>query len=188
MSKGVITTENCTPEDMSYYTMIRETIHGLDNLITATIRHSVTIITGALGLGVALSPIIPNPYWGVAFLFLTTVVALILTWGSHQRVNLYADMLAEQVAVAEMLEDQLLLDIIPAAGSVQKKGEYSGIKITKRIEQNVGYAGKRGKIIFKIGIIAFYTIEAAIFLYLIYRVLSFFFCWEVTFGNGFFNW
>lgn len=164
MSKGAITTENCSPEDMSYYTMIRETTHGLDNLIVTTIHHSVVIITGALGLGVALFPVIQDP-WGKAFLFVTTVVAFILTLGSHRRVKLYSDLLTEHVAVAEELEDQLLSD--------------DNIKITKRIEQNVEYAGMKGEIIFKRGIMAFYTIEVAILAYLVYWILSLFFGWKV---------
>jgi len=164
MSKGAITTENCSPEDMSYYTMIRETTHGLDNLIVTTIHHSVVIITGALGLGVALSPVIQDP-WGKAFLLITTVVAFILTLGSHRRVELYSDLLTEHVAVAAELEDQLLSD--------------DNIKITKRVEQNVEYAGMKGEIIFKRGIMAFYVIEAAIFIYLLYSILSPLFCWKI---------
>jgi len=164
MAQRRVTTQACSPEDMSYYVMIRETTHGLDNLIVTTIHHSVVIITGALGLGVALFPVIQDP-WGKAFLFVTTVVAFILTLGSHRRVKLYSDLLTEHVAVAEELEDQLLSD--------------DNIKITKRIEQNVEYAGMKGEIIFKRGIMAFYTIEVAILAYLVYWTLSLFFGWKV---------
>ena len=163
MAQRRITTQACSPEDMSYYVMIRETIHGLDNLIVTTIHHSVVIITGALGLGVALFPVIQDP-WSKAFLFIATVVAFTLTLGSHKRVKLYSDLLTEHVAVAGELEAQLLSD--------------DNIKITKRIEQNVEYAGMKGEIIFKRGIMAFYAIEAAILVYLVYWVLSLFFSWK----------
>ncbi len=176
MQKPAITTESCSPEDMSYYVMIRETIHGLDNLIVTTIHHSVTIITGALVLGVVLAPIIADP-WGRVFLGIITVVALILTWGSHRRVKLYSDMLTQQVAVAEDMEDLLLSDdSIKAIKPIEEKDRYTGIKITKRIEKNVEYAGMKGEIIFKIGIMAFYVIEFAL---LVYLVLTPFFGWEV---------
>ena len=52
------------------------------------------------------------------------------------------------------------------------------IKITKRIEQNVEYAGMKGEIIFKRGIIAFYAIEVTILVYLVYWALSLFFGWK----------
>ncbi len=164
MEKRAVTTESCNSEGMSYYVMIRETLHGLDSLIVTTIHHSVVMITGALGLGVALSPVIQDP-WGKAFLFITTVVAFILTLGSHRRVKLYSSLLTEHVVVAEELEDWLLSD--------------ENIKITKRIEQNVEYAGMKGEIIFKRGIMAFYAIEAAILMYLMYWILSLFFGWKV---------
>lgn len=164
MGEQAVTTESCNAEGMSYYVMIRQTIHGIDNLITTTIHHSVVIITAALGLGVSLSPIIQDP-WSQALLFITTVVAFILTLGSHKRVKLYTDLLAEHVAVAKELEDSLL------------SGE--NVKITKRIEKNVEYAGMKGEIIFKRGIIAFYAIEAIILVYWVYWVLSLFFDWNV---------
>lgn len=159
MGEQVVTTESCNAEGMSYYVMIRQTIHGIDNLIVTTIHHSIVIITAALGLGVTLSPIIQDP-WGKAFLFITTVVAFILTLGSHKRVELYTDLLVEHVAVAKKLEDSLLSD--------------ENVKITKRIEKNVEYAGMKGEIIFKRGIIAFYAIEAAVVVYLVYWLFSHF--------------
>lgn len=164
MGKGAITTDTCTPEDMSYYVMIRETIHGLDNLIETTIHHSVVIIAVALGVGVSVSPIIQTP-WSQAFLFITTLIAFFLTSGSHKRVKLYSDLLVQHVAVGQELEDRLLSD--------------ENAKITKRIEQNVKYAGRRGEIIFKRGIMAFYIIEVTLFSYLVYWAVSFFSCWRI---------
>jgi hypothetical protein len=144
--------------------MIRETIHGLDNLIVTTIHHSVVIITGALCLGVALFPIIEAP-WNQAFLFITTLVAFILTLGSHKRLKLYSGLLTEHVAVGQELEERLLSD--------------DNVKITKRIEKEVKYAGRKGEIVFKRGIMAFYVIEVAIFVYLVYSILPPFSCWKI---------
>lgn len=166
MEKRAITTDNCSPEDMSYYVMIRETIHGLDNLITTTIHHSVVIITVALSVGVSVSRIIETP-WNQVFLLITTIVAFFLTLGSHKRVKLYSDLLSEHVAVGQKLEDRLLSD--------------DDEKITKRIEGKVEYAGMKGEIIFKRGIIAFYVIEVAIFCYIGYWLVSSYPCWKVQF-------
>lgn len=167
MGEKAVTTDSCDADSMSYYVMIRETIHGIDNLIVTTIHHSIVIITAALGLGVTLSPVIQDP-WGKAFLFITTIVAFVLTLGSQKRVELYTDLLIEHVKVAGELEDLLLSD--------------DNVKITKKIEKEekgkdkkVEHAGERGKMIFKRGIIAFYAIEAAIMAYLLYWVYSLFF-------------
>lgn len=67
-------------------------------------------------------------------------------------------------------------DSIKAIKPIEEKDRYTGIKITKRIEKNVEYAGMKGEIIFKIGIMAFYVIEFAL---LVYLVLTPFFGWEV---------
>ena len=156
-----ITGESSNPEAMSYYVMIRETIHGLDNLIVTIIHQSVLTITGALTLGVGLSTVITDP-WGRVFLFIITVIAFSLTLGSHKIVKLYTDILGEAVKVAQKLEDALISD--------------DSIKITKQIENNVKYAGRRGERIFSRGIKAFYLIELGLVVYLI---LSLFFCWEI---------
>lgn len=197
MSEGAITTENCSPEDMSYYVMIRETIHGLDNLIESTIHHSVTIITATLSLGVtlgvAMSFLGEGPdYWGKIFLLVVTIVAFILTLSSHKRVGLYTGLLIENVAIAEKLEDKLILDIktnSDNSDSVNKSVEQQnckdkkdkGIRLTKRIEKNVKHAGPKGKRIFKGGIIAFYFIEAIIVAFLVCWLVSPCFGWKIAF-------
>jgi len=185
MAQRRVTTQACSPEDMSYYVMIRETIHGLDNLIESTIHHSVTIITATLSvgvtLGVAMSSFGGEPdCWGKIFLFVVTIVAFILTLSSHKRVGLYTDLLIENVAIAKKLEDKLILDIntnSDNSDSVNKSVEQQnckdkGIRLTKRIEKNVEHAGKKGQGIFKRGIIAFYFIEAIIVAFLVYWLVS----------------
>lgn len=151
-------TSSTTP----YYVMIRETIHGLDNLIVTVIHQSAVIITGALTLGVGLLPIIQDP-WGRVFLGIVTVIAFILTLNSQRRIKLYSDILIQNIEVAEKLEDALLLD--------------ESIKITKQIEKNVRYAGMRGESIFLRGIKVFYAIEIALFVYVI---LSSICGWNIT--------
>ena len=194
MSKGAITTENCSPEDMSYYVMIRETIHGLDNLIESTIHHSVTIITATLSLGVTLGVAMgflgeEPDYWAKIFLLIVAIVAIIITFSSHKRVGLYTELLIENVAIAEKLEDKVILDINTKSDnndSVNKSVEQQnckdkGIRLTKRIEENVKHAGSKGKRIFKGGIIAFYFIEAIIVAFLVCWLVSPCFGWEIAF-------
>ena len=197
MAQRRITTQACSPEDMSYYVMIRETIHGLDNLIESTIHHSVTIIAATLSLGVTLGVAMgflgegPD-YWGKIFLLVVTIVAFILTLNSHKRVVLYTDLLVENVAIAKKLEDILILDVntnSDNSDSVNKSVEQQnckdkkdkGIRLTKRIQKNVEHAGSRGKEIFKRGIIAFYAIEISMVAFLVYWLVSPCFGWKIAF-------
>jgi len=156
-----ITKESTSPQDMSYYVMIRETIHGLDNLIVKVIYQSVAIITGALTLGVGLLPVIQDP-WGRVFLGIVTISAFILTLNSQRRIKLYSDLLVQNVEVAETLENALLSD--------------DSITITQRIEKNVKHAGMEGEKIFLRGVKVLYAIEFALFVCV---VLSFIFYWEI---------
>jgi len=183
MAQQRITTQACNPEDMSYYVMIRETIHGFDNLITSHIHHSVTIITAALGVGLGFYPIISKiavasdvdvslypmitTFWDKVFLLVATAVAFVLTLSSHKRIGLYTDLLVEHVEVAKKIEEKLVSEC--------------DLRITQIIEDKVPHAGKKGRRIFKMGIIAFYSIEALILAYLVSSLVGPCFGWNVPF-------
>ena len=149
MSKGAITTENCSPEDMSYYVMIRETIHGLDNLIESTIHHSVTIITATLSVGITLGVAMgfwgdPN-FWGKFFLLFVTVIAIILTYSSSERVGLYANLLVENVDIAKKLEDELILDINTNSDNSQKDKKDKVLRLPTELRKTLDMLVRGGK-------------------------------------------
>ena len=148
-----ITSESSNSQDMSYYIMIRETIHGLDGLITKVIYQSVTIITGSLTLAVLLFEKIQNPYGATLLAFALTIIAFSLTRNSRRRTKLLSDLLTTNVEVAAKLENLLLSD--------------DSIKITQLIEKNVEYAGRRGERIFLKSMQKFYWIEGILSLYFI---------------------
>ena len=148
--------------DIDYYRVVRETIHGLDNLIVTVIHQSVIIITAALTLGVGLSGVIGDP-WNRVFLGIITIIAFYVTWGSQRRVKLYSDILVEQIEVAEKMEESLISN--------------DSIRITRQVERNVKHAGMDGEAIFLMGIKTFYAIEFALAVYL---VLSPIFGWKIN--------
>ena len=161
-SNSAITTESSNSQTMSYYLMIRETIHGLDGLIVKVIYQSVTIITGSLTLAVLLFEKIGNPHGATILAALLTIIAIFLTLNSRRRVKLYSDVLAQNVEVAQKLENLLFSD--------------DGIKVTKQIEKNVKYAGMKGEGIFLRSMRVFYWIEGALVAYL---VMSLILGWKV---------
>ena len=70
MSK-IILYENASGEDLSYYRMLRDTIHGLDNVIVTVIAQSFTILTGIITLSILL-------YEKIDDRFSATILALFL--------------------------------------------------------------------------------------------------------------
>ena len=146
-------TEFSNPESMSYYLLLRETIHGLDKLIVTVIYQSVTIITGSLTLAVLFFEKIENPWGATILAVILTVIAMFLTRNSRRRVKLYSDILAQKVKVAEKLENLLFSD--------------DSVKVTQQIEKNVQYAGMKGEGIFIKSMLLLYWIEIALLLYLL---------------------
>jgi len=148
---STFTTESSNPQSMSYYIMIRETIHGLDRLIATVVYQSVTIITGSLTLGILLFEYIKNPLHASSLACFLTIFAFLLTYNSKKRITLYTDILVQNVKVAERLEDLLFSN--------------DSIKITKQIEKIVSYAGMKGKSLFLRSTKLLYLIESGLLLY-----------------------
>ncbi len=144
-------TESSNPQSMSYYIMIRETIHSLDRLIATVVYQSVTIITGSLTFGILLFGYIENPLHASSLACFLTLFAFFLTYNSKKRITLYTDMLVQNVKVAERLEDLLFSN--------------DSIKITKQIEKIVNYAGMKGKSLFLRSSKVLYLIEGGLSLY-----------------------
>ena len=139
------TTESANPESMSYYIMIRETIHGLDRLIVKVIYQSVTIITGSITLGVLLFENIETPLHASFIALSLTIVAIFLTYNSKKRIKLYTDILGQNVKVAKELESLLFSN--------------NNIKITQQIENIVENAGMKGERIYLRSSNLLYVIE-----------------------------
>ena len=151
------TTDSSNPESMSYYIMIRETIHSLDRLIVTVIYQSVTIITGSLTLGVLLYEYIETPLHASILGCFLTIIAVFLTYNSQKRIKLYTDILGQKIKVAEKLEDLLISN--------------DSIKITKQIEKNVSYAGMKGESIFLRSSKLLYLIEGGLILYFVINTI-----------------
>lgn len=154
---STFTTESSNPQSMSYYLMIRETIHGLDRLIVTVVYQSVTIITGSLTLGILLFEKIENLLHASILACFLTFVAILLTYNSQKRIKLYTDILVQKVKVAEKLEDLLFSN--------------GSIKITQQIEKNVKYAGMKGESIFLRSTKVFYLIESALLSYFVIKAI-----------------
>lgn len=154
---STITTESSNPQIMSYYLMIRETIHGLDRLIVTVIYQSVTIITSCLTFGILLFEKVGDPLTATFIAFFLTSMAFLLTGNSNKRIKFYANMLVQEVQVAKELENWLF--------------SKDSIKITWQIEKNVEYAGMRGESLFLRITKIFYVIEAVLCIYFVGRVM-----------------
>ena len=126
-----------TSEDLTYYNKIRDTIHGLDGVIVKVINDSVTIVTGALTLSVVLYDKLDNSPWNSVVGLILVIITFGITYNSRERIKLYANLLAEAVAIAITIEPKLFadnesltlrLDRIPDAGM---KGQALYLKSAK---------------------------------------------------------
>ena len=142
---------------ISYYTTIRETIHGLDRLIVTVIHQSVTIITGCLTFSILLYEKIKNSWHAPTLALILIIIAFFLTLNSQRKIKLYTNLMAQNIEVAVILEDLLFKD--------------DKIKITQKIQKIVEHAGVKGEGIFLAGIKVFYAIEFALFVYFIVRAI-----------------
>lgn len=152
---SIFTTESSNPQSMSYYIMIRETIHGLDRLIVTVVYQSVTIITGSLTFGILFFGYIKNPLHASIIACFLTFVAIFLTYNSKKRIKLYTEILGQNVKVAKELENLLFSN--------------DNIKITQQIENIVEYAGMKGERIFLRSSNLLYVIEFLLLLYFVYQ-------------------
>ena len=151
----IILTEYADSRSMSFYQMIRETIHGLDKLIVTVIYQSVTIITGCLTLSILLFEKIENRAHAPCLSVILVIIAFLITRNSQNRIKFYTNLMGENIKLAEELENLLFF--------------HNSIKITHRIEKKVKYAGKKGEQIFRKSIIVFYIIEAFLVMCLLYN-------------------
>lgn len=154
---STFTAESSNPQSMSFYLMIRETIHGLDKLIVTVIHQSVTIITGCLTLAILLFEKIDNPLHATFLACFLIIIAILFTYNSQKRIKLYTCILGQKVKVAKKLENLLFSN--------------DSIKITQQIEKNVEYAGMNGESIFLISTQVFYLIESALLLYFVIKAI-----------------
>lgn len=158
---ATFTTGSSNPQIMSYYIMLRETIHGMDKLIVTVVHQSVTLITSFLTLSILLFEKIEEPLHATILAVLLIIIAFLLTYNSEKRIKLYTRILVQTVRVTGELEDSLLPN--------------DSVKITQQIEKNVEYAGMKGEGIFLKSTQVFYLIEGALLLYFVIKGIFMFF-------------
>ena len=158
---ATFTTGSSNPQIMSYYIMLRETIHGMDKLIVTVVHQSVTLITSFLTLSILLFEKIEEPLHATILAVLLIIIAFLLTYNSEKRIKLYTRILVQTVRVTGELEDSLLPN--------------DSVKITQQIEKNVEYAGMKGEGIFLKSTQVFYLIESALLLYFVIKGIFMFF-------------
>ena len=158
---ATFTTGSSNPQIMSYYIMLRETIHGMDKLIVTVVHQSVTLITSFLTLSILLFEKIEEPLHATILAVLLIIIAFLLTYNSEKRIKLYTRILVQTVRVTGELEDSLLPN--------------DSVKITQQIQNNVKYAGMTGEGIFLKSTQVFYLIESALLLYFVIKGIFMFF-------------
>jgi hypothetical protein len=155
MPDSQITVPGCDSQAMSYYLKTRDTIHGLDNLISSAIHQSATMVTAALTLAVVLYEKLGSPSQSTVPALLLTVIAFIITFNAQRRIKFYSDMLSQAIGVAKELEKSLIPE--------------ESIRLTGRIEAKVPLAQFGGVNIYLTSTKVFYLIEALLFLYFVGR-------------------
>lgn len=157
--KHIIVNEGASGEDLSYYSVIRNTIHGLDSVIVNVIQTSITMITGVVGLGILvyekLADLRSNPGPGL----ILSLIALWITFNSHERIKLYSGLLGKSVELAEEIERR----IFPAA-----------LQLTSKLQREVEHAGIRGEKLYRRSVTIFYiigTLSTGIFAWRWLRVM-----------------
>lgn len=160
MPDSKITAPGCDSQAMSYYLKTRDTIHGLDNLISSAIHQSVTMITAALTLAVVLYEKLGNPSQSTVSALLLTVIAFIITFNAQRRIKFYSDILHQAIGVAKELEKSLIPD------------ESESVRLTGKIEAEVPLAEFGGVSIYLTSTKVFYLIEALLLLYFVGRAFG----------------
>ena len=149
--------DDVNERDLSYYLMLRETIHGLDNVIVTIIAQSFTIITGALGFSVLLYEKIDNKISATILALFLVLISVFITFNSKRRVKLYSDLLGQSVQTAQEIEEKIIKSVDD--------------QITNRLQKNVKHAGMKGEKLYLRGINIFFIIEGILLIYLLFRTV-----------------
>jgi hypothetical protein len=152
---NLILHDNASNEDLSYYLMLRKTIHGLDNIIVTVITQSLPIITGILALSVLLYEKIDNKFSATILALFLIIISFFTTKNSKRRVKLYSDLLGQTVATAQEIEKKIIREV--------------NERLTDRLQNNVEHAGIKGEKLYLNSINVFYVIEAGLFIYFLVR-------------------
>lgn len=158
MSKIVDT--DVKPEDLAYYSKIRDTIHGLDGVIVKVITDSVTMITGAITLSILLYEKLDNVCWEPIAGFILVAIAWLITLNSRGRIKLYSGLLGQAVAIAKAIEPKIVT------------AEEERLTVRLDDETKVPHAGVRGEALYLRSTVGFYIVEILLAIFFLVRIFS----------------
>ncbi|WP_373542151.1 hypothetical protein [Chamaesiphon sp.] len=155
-------------EDIRYYSVVRDTIHGLDGIRVSTVSSGISIVLSLFGASIALwqnlTPLkLGQISWPLPEFvgLILAVFGSILSFSYQKKICLFNTFLREAVSIATKIEERIIPDIA-------SRELYA---LTKKFEQCHPSAGSRGDNLFERTLTMSFYILIALCVFLSFRII-----------------